>query len=95
MTQTVATENHRFSLASGRSSTSLDPSSHLDKQIIADGRMIGFSFIVALITTQSNTALQNTTKHTNQKNLAIARFFVLFSMTDYNSISVDHATIII
>ena len=73
-------------------------SPRLDKQIIADGRMIGFSFIVALITTQSNTALQNTTKqtkHTNQKNLAIARFFVLFSMTDYNSISVDHATIVI
>ena len=69
----------------------------LDKQIIADGR-IGSSFIITLITTKSDAALQNTikqTKHTNQKNLAIARFFVLSSMTDYNSVSVDYSTIII
>ena len=74
-------------------------SPRLDKQIIADGR-IGSSFIVALITTKSNTALRNTikqTNHTNQKNLAIARFFVLSSMTgyNYNSVSVDHSIIAI
>jgi len=69
----------------------------LDKQIIADGR-IGSSFIITLLTTESSAALQNIIKQanpTNQKNLAIARFFVLSSMTDYNSVSVNCSTIII
>jgi hypothetical protein len=69
----------------------------LSKQIIADGR-IGSHFIRNLITTESKAALQNTikqTNHTNQKNLAIARFFVLANMTVYSCPSGSSSTIII